>query len=556
MKRAHHLSIKSSFYIIQLMMLLLLVLLAVQSTIFWRACQQGTAATKGLEQEGLPSLRLLASLQENLAIYRLHSFEIMFAQDKDRPAKLAETDTVQQRNADILTQLNQLYPSGEGHQYVASLQSSLEDYVQTTGKIRATLDKDFAGAMKILDQDVPAKVAALNTAAEQVKTYCTSVANERTALTVSSFGNIRQFVQWLGSSSVAFAALTMVVVAFISIFVRRALSELVNDLNDNSSQVNRAAEQVSSSSQVLAQGSGEQAASIEETGSSLEEMASMTKSNAENAQKANDLAREARAAADKGAEDMRSMNQAMEAIKVSSDDIAKIIKTIDEIAFQTNILALNAAVEAARAGEAGMGFAVVADEVRNLAQRSAQAAKETAAKIEGAIGKTAQGVEISSKVAQALNEIVAKARQVDELVSEVSSASRQQTQGITQINTAVGQMDKVTQSNAASAEESAAAAEELNSQAMMMKEAVSELTRLVGDTHGEVAAVASSAKNSRKSQPAYTSAPAPSASSKSFNGNGHGSTNGKSNGHHTTIRPPETASRRGEIPLEGDFKDF
>ena len=148
-------------------------------------------------------------------------------------------------------------------------------------------------------------------------------------------------------------------------------------------------------------------------------------------------------------------------------------------------------MEAARAGEAGMGFAVVADEVRNLAQRSAQAAKETAAKIEGAISNTAQGVDISSKVAAALNEIVVKARQVDELASEVASASREQTQGITQINTAVGQMDKVTQSNAASAEESAAAAEELNSQAIMMKEAVGELTRLVGDTNRSADSMAS-----------------------------------------------------------------
>ena len=175
-------------------------------------------------------------------------------------------------------------------------------------------------------------------------------------------------------------------------------------------------------------------------------MSSMTRRNAENAQKANDLAGQARHAADKGVVDMQSMSAAIEAIKVSSDDIAKIIKTIDEIAFQTNILALNAAVEAARAGEAGMGFAVVADEVRNLAQRSAQAAKETAAKIEGAIAKTAQGVQISGKVSEALNEIVTKARQVDELVAEVSSASREQSQCISQVNTAVGQMDKVTQS--------------------------------------------------------------------------------------------------------------
>ena len=185
---------------------------------------------------------------------------------------------------------------------------------------------------------------------------------------------------------------------------------------------------------------------------------------------------------------MQAMSAAMQAIKASSDDIGKIIKTIDEIAFQTNILALNAAVEAARAGEAGMGFAVVADEVRNLAQRSAQAAKETAAKIEGAIGSTAQGVEISAKVAAALNDIVAKVRQVDELVAEVASASHEQTQGITQINTAVGQMDKVTQSNAASAEESAAAAEQLSAQAETMKHSVQELINLVdGYAHADPA---------------------------------------------------------------------
>ena len=157
-------------------------------------------------------------------------------------------------------------------------------------------------------------------------------------------------------------------------------------------KLSAAAGQVSSASQSLAEGASEQAASLEETSSSLEEMSSMTKRNAENAQKANELAKQARAAADTGVGDMQAMNAAMDAIKASSDDIAKIIKTIDEIAFQTNILALNAAVEAARAGEAGMGFAVVADEVRNLAQRSAQAAKETAAKIEGAVSKTAQGV--------------------------------------------------------------------------------------------------------------------------------------------------------------------
>jgi methyl-accepting chemotaxis protein len=208
-------------------------------------------------------------------------------------------------------------------------------------------------------------------------------------------------------------------------------------------------------------------------------MSSMTKRNTENAQRAKDLANQARVAGDTGAADMKQMIVAMDAIKTSSADIAKIIKTIDEIAFQTNILALNAAVEAARAGEAGAGFAVVADEVRNLAQRCAQAAKETAGKIEDAVQKSNRGAEISDKVARSLDEIVTKARQVDELAAEVASASQEQTQGITQVNLAVSEMDKVTQSNAANAEESASAAEELNAQADALKDAVSELLALV-----------------------------------------------------------------------------
>jgi methyl-accepting chemotaxis protein len=268
--------------------------------------------------------------------------------------------------------------------------------------------------------------------------------------------------------------------AIITCSLGKFLRQLALSLNESSSQVADAAGQMSASSQSLADGASEQASALEETSASLEEMAGMTKRNTERARKANEIAKQASAVAEKGVGDMQTMASAMVAIKVSSDDIAKIIKTIDEIAFQTNILALNAAVEAARAGEAGLGFAVVADEVRNLAHRSAQAAKETATKIEGSIIKTGQGVEISTKMAQVLNEIVSKVRQVDELVNEVATASGKQAQDITQINSAVGQMDKVTQSNAAAAEESASAAEELNSQAGAMKQTVTELLQLVG----------------------------------------------------------------------------
>jgi methyl-accepting chemotaxis protein len=275
-------------------------------------------------------------------------------------------------------------------------------------------------------------------------------------------------------------ALLLAIGFWLRVQIVREMRRISGVLSDTCQQFIHASGQISSSSQTLAEGASEQAASIEETSASLEELSSMTKRNAGNAQKANDLAKQARMAADRGVNDMQSMSDAMEAIKASSDDIAKIIKTIDEIAFQTNILALNAAVEAARAGEAGMGFAVVADEVRNLAQRSAQAAKETASKIEGAIGNSAQGVSISSKVAETLNDIVGKARQVDELVAEVASASREQSQGIIQINSAVGQMDKVTQSNAANAEESAAASQQLNAQSDVLRQSVQELLALAG----------------------------------------------------------------------------
>ena len=320
----------------------------------------------------------------------------------------------------------------------------------------------------------------------------------------------------------------------------QVLRDLAQRLRHGSECVNQTAAQISGSSQTLAQGAGEQAASIEETSASLEELASMTRRNADNAQKANDLARAARGAADKGAGDMTAMNTAMHSIKASSDDIAKIIQTIDEIAFQTNILALNAAVEAARAGEAGMGFAVIADEVRSLAQRSAVAAKETAAKIEGAILKTAQGVQISQQVTDALTDIVTKARQVDELAAEVAGASREQTQGITQINLAVGQMDKVTQGNAAGAEESAAAAQELGAQAALMQQAVGELMQLVGGTSEKAAA------NPDVLAPRLQQFQAAAKIAKKF---------APANGSRHT--PAATAgNRRREIPLAGDFKDF
>jgi methyl-accepting chemotaxis protein len=229
----------------------------------------------------------------------------------------------------------------------------------------------------------------------------------------------------------------------------------------------------------MADGSSRQAAALEESSASLEEMAGMTRKNAENAQSAKALANQTRVAADAGSEDMKEMKTAMSAIQASSVEVSKIIKTIDEIAFQTNLLALNAAVEAARAGEAGLGFAVVAEEVRSLAQRSVQAARETAQKISDSTSKSEQGAKISDKVAKSLDEITAKARQVDELIAEIAVASQEQSQGIDQVSRAVSDMDRVTQANAATAEETSAAASELNTQTDQLKAIIRELIQMV-----------------------------------------------------------------------------
>jgi methyl-accepting chemotaxis protein len=290
-------------------------------------------------------------------------------------------------------------------------------------------------------------------------------------------------VRALLTGSIVATALAVAVGLAAAIFItrstNRALRRVADTIQDGSAQVVTAAAQVSGASQSLAEGASEQASSLEQTSASLEEMASMTRRNTESAEQAREVAAQTRTSADAGMARMQEMQRAMDAIKASSDDVAKIVRTIDDIAFQTNILALNAAVEAARAGEAGMGFAVVADEVRNLAQRSAASAKETSAKIEEAIDRSAKGVAICRDVAQSLGQIVENARKVDGIVTEIATASKEQGQGVQQVNVAIGQMDKVTQANAGNAEENASAAEELNAQAAAMQEAVLDLRRLI-----------------------------------------------------------------------------
>jgi methyl-accepting chemotaxis protein len=284
----------------------------------------------------------------------------------------------------------------------------------------------------------------------------------------------------------------------ISRGIRKGLKRIADHLSGGADQTASAAGQVSSASQSLAEGASEQAASLEETSTSLEEMSSMTQRNADNAATAQELAEQTKSIVTSCGNTMQEMAAALGQASESSQATRKIVKTIDEIAFQTNLLALNAAVEAARAGEAGAGFAVVADEVRRLAQRAAQAAQETSLKIDDASGKSEAAMGMLLQTIETFAKVDENTGRLGGLIAAVAAASKEQSQGIIQVNTAVSQMDQVTQSNAANAEECARTAEELNAHAGSMREAVNELLCLV-DGQGQEAEATAPPAASRQS---------------------------------------------------------
>ena len=285
-------------------------------------------------------------------------------------------------------------------------------------------------------------------------------------------------VAWISLFTVILMA--GLVVWFLRRWVTQPVTRVIAGLSSGAKETVSAANQVSTSAQSLSQGATEQAASLEETSASMEELGAMTRKNGGNAEQAAQLMGEVAKQVRASNQSLKEMVTSMANIKDSSQKVSKIIKTIDEIAFQTNILALNAAVEAARAGEAGMGFAVVADEVRNLAQRSAQAARDTASLIEESIGFANEGSSKVTQVAEVIDSFTQTSTSVKGLVDSVFEAGKQQTQGITEVTRAVSEMEKVTQTTAATAEESAAAAEELNAQAETLQGLVGVLQQMVG----------------------------------------------------------------------------
>ena len=308
-------------------------------------------------------------------------------------------------------------------------------------------------------------------------------------------------------------AIILVVVVMLSWVIERSISNpvrhAVGTLLEGAQQVESASGQIASSSQAMAEGASEQASSLEETSASLEEMSGMSRQSADNSEQANQMSDQNMRAVLAGKDGMNRMSEAIDKIKASSDETAKIIKTIDEIAFQTNLLALNAAVEAARAGEAGKGFAVVAEEVRNLAQRSAEAAKNTSDLILGAQQNADQGVAVTKEVTALLEQMVTGGEKVSGLIQEVAAANAEQSKGISQITSAVAQMDQATQTNASNSEEAASSSEELAAQAKELNKIVYDLRKVVeGDKRDDDMDVDDTPSYSR-STPRRAARPAP-----------------------------------------------
>ncbi|MEB3308055.1 MAG: methyl-accepting chemotaxis protein [Cyanobacteriota bacterium] len=281
----------------------------------------------------------------------------------------------------------------------------------------------------------------------------------------------------------------------------RPLDKIANDLGDGANEFLHVANQIAASSHGLAEGASEQAAAIEETSASLEEMSSMIHSSAQNADLAKNLANESQANASQGSGNMKQMTEAMAAIERSSHEVVKIVKSIDEIAFQTNILALNAAVEAARAGEAGAGFAVVAEEVRSLAQRSAAAAHESATKIEASIHNSRQGAQCLEEVGESFTKIESKVQETHNLIAEIAQAAKEQSQGIEHITRAIQEMSKVAQSSASNTEQIASSAEEMRKQAMMQRATTSDLLEVIGGSPQKPEPASYTTHHQRKGSP-------------------------------------------------------
>jgi len=439
-----------------------------------------TAATE-METHALPGIVLISQVESLVKENYINCTQLFVAKDPaTKTAIYGEMSKKSQQLTDLYKQIDGLLTLDEERRAYDEIKRRRAIYRDTRAQM-AELSKagKFEESERILNGDLytayTAYVASLHNAVET---------DRRRALGASS--RISYFIQIAVRTLAAGVAGALVAGVFAAWLItsrtNRRLRSVTFEIGQGSELLKVASAEIAASSQTLAQGASELAASLQETSASLEQISSMTKRNSENATSAKDISAETRSAAEAGALTITAMSTAMADIKMSSDNIAKIIQTIDQIAFQTNLLALNAAVEAARAGSAGAGFAVVADEVRSLAQRSALAARDTAEKIQDSMVKSQRGVILSTEVSAGFESIVSKARSVDELVGQIAIASSEQSAGISQVLTAITQMDHATQMTASGSEQCAASAQELNAQSISLDHVIEGLQLFSGTT--------------------------------------------------------------------------
>ena len=412
----------------------------------------------------------------------------------------------------------------------------------------------FAGEVPVFDKAVTAKLAndearasifpILRQLAIELKESAIHISEERASSSTAAL----QFVVW---SLVVGLAIALLVSLFMAFFITKSItspiSRLIEVLSASSASVDRVTEKLSVTSNALSEMAHKNASSLSDTSSAMEELSSMTQNNSENSAHANSLMSEAISGVKKADESMSGVTKAMEEISISGNEISKIIKTIDDIAFQTNLLALNASVEAARAGEAGAGFAVVADEVRNLASRSAEAAKNTASLIESTINNINSGSQLVKMTAENFKTLEEHSNKVAELLSEVASASREQAQGIVQVNSSVTVLDTNTQSNSNSANEAAEAVGQLSQQTTQLLDSIGQLSMLVyGRSNGYL-----SSANPSSGAPKKHSAP------KALPARVESMTLKEKNGRSLASPVPQKVSKAQEsIPFDDGFDDF